>query len=154
MVRLLIQNGADPNKEDSTLDLPLGVAITQEQKAIAIQLIEAGANINKPTGWDKTPMLSLAVAKKDEQMVRLLIQNGANATPDWAGPGPSTLLAAAVATENESILRLLLQAGADCQVHTPDRNSLNERLPLMTAIETRNLEVARLLLEFGADIEM
>ncbi|KAK0727566.1 ankyrin repeat-containing domain protein [Lasiosphaeria miniovina] len=143
IVKLLLDNGADTDEEDSAQGLPLALAVPGAQKALASLLIEAGADLNKATGQDKNTMLSPAISNKNESMVRFLIY-----------PGSSTLLALAVAQGNEAIVHLLLEAGVEGQIHTPARPSSNESLPLAAAIEARNVGISRALLQFGADTGM
>ncbi|KAJ5438537.1 uncharacterized protein N7458_009535 [Penicillium daleae] len=84
-VRLLLERGADCNKEDKYQRTPLAWAAEQSAVAAARSLLDTGANINHVDYLGCTP-LSYAAAWGSPEMIQLLIDRGAIADrPDNAG---------------------------------------------------------------------
>jgi ankyrin repeat protein len=155
------------------LDRALIAAIKQNDTPAAIALLDQGANANatdKPyepmtfkslladfwnrlkgkrqkenEGYD--PALLLYVAESDEELIRALLEHGAD--PDAmqrSVANPSTLLHIACYYNHESLIRLLLEHHAN-----PNIRDYEGYTPLMC---TNNLECAQLLLVFGAKVSV
>lgn len=89
--------------------------------------------------------LSIAIALGRNDIVKLLLQNGAS-PDDYLGVGePGPLMVAAYAGNKEAC-QLLIQYGGDVNICT-DGNT-----PLVWAIDGRHSELAKWLIEHGADI--
>lgn len=171
VVSLLLRNGANPNLSDSTLGRsPLLDAVNRDFEAIATELIEFSADVNRPDGTGQTP-LHLAVRKGNEAMIELLIDAGSDVnirnnngdTPlhiatlagnlvaserileagglvNVANVNGSTPLHYAAAKDYPALARLFLDRGADINAHDNDGNT-----PLAIALKYRRDEVADLL---------
>jgi ankyrin repeat protein len=113
------------------------------------ELVEAdrpAANATSPDGFSP---LGLAAFFKRRDVVRYLLERGADPAPA-SRQGGFTPLHSAVATDagtcDIEIVRALLESGAD-----PNVRSQSGGTPLHTAAFTGDLEVARLLLARGAE---
>lgn len=80
-------------------------AVSYKNRAICRYLLKAGGNMNDPDFGSWTP-LTVAVRQLDEDLVRFVLSEGADATQD------AQAVEAAVEWEAISILQLLLDAGA------------------------------------------
>ena len=74
---LLIDHGADVNKQDARKQTPLSVAAEEGHKDICEVLIQNGASIDEKDVTRRTP-LSIAARKNHEDVCKILIDNGAN----------------------------------------------------------------------------
>jgi ankyrin repeat protein len=89
IIRLLISNGIDVNLPDDLGYTPLMILAiqipTEVQSDIFNELITAGANVNMTNSTGKTA-LNYAARKQNENMISLLIKNGAD--PQIGNPPP------------------------------------------------------------------
>lgn len=167
IVQLLLDAGADPNRGDddahpillsALLNESEGVGtsviselnkslISPERAAVAILLINAGADPNARSTMNSTTVLTAAAAKAPLDVVDLLIQKGANVnTP---GAYNETPLMFAAARNDPAIIQRLLAAGANpnaVQVR------VNGKTALIYAVETNGIKGAIALLEGGASV--
>ncbi|MDR0389512.1 MAG: ankyrin repeat domain-containing protein [Spirochaetaceae bacterium] len=180
IVRLLIEAGADTDPENRYGDYqPLPAAVDLQNHEAARMLIEAGAVVNRPMDFYDT-LLSRAVKKNDEAMVKLLLEGGADIN-DSRHPGyyrGHTPLTRAITDGNMDMVRLLLDAGAD--INSPGEygngplqeaikkgntaltmeflalgarvNTPDGTPPLFFAVQDGNIPLMRTLLDAGADI--
>lgn len=106
--------------------------------------ITTGAKIAyKKPGWAETPLVQ-ALNNEDEDMVRLLVQNGANLEEkDWHG---HSLLGRMVTAKKPKMVKLILALGADS-------NAANQwkETALLEAAKIGDLESMQALLEHSAD---
>lgn len=111
--------------------------------------LDAGGDPNDTTGERAVPPLLYACSRKDPEMVKLLIQHGANVNVvlkfDPEDDTDSTLLHMAVFYGNLEICQELVAAGAD--VNAAD--VLGET-PLFVAVRKGKPAIAELLLTHGA----
>ncbi|MDO9165945.1 MAG: ankyrin repeat domain-containing protein [Rhodoferax sp.] len=106
------------------------------------QAVMAGANVNAPDNWGRTPLI-VALQQGKAAVVDLLLDQGASiALTDAWGRTP---LLVATQLRNTAAIRRLLARGAD--VNAANKNDIT---PLIAAAQTGNLEAMRLLLEAGA----
>ena len=127
----------------------------ESEKIIGL-LIKAGADVNSQKAEDQKAIIDRAVDKKNESIVRMLLNNGAVATPERQSLSDPlrlpTLLIRAVRAGNASIVQVLLEKGADSEIHTPEVTSASEKqVPLDISLANQNRKISRLLLEYGAD---
>jgi hypothetical protein len=80
-IEMLLSNGADPNISDNDNNTCLIEIIKRHRKNVDIikLLLSHGANPNVTNKWGESPLL-LAVDNNDEQLVRLLLDEGAIVT--------------------------------------------------------------------------
>lgn len=93
--------------------------------------------------FQATP-LSVAVTKENIEMIRMLIDSGANVNEIVYG---ASILAKAVLSGDCKIVKLLLESGANVD---PEREV--SQTPLMVAVERRSTEIAELLIANGANV--
>lgn len=85
----LLNNGADPNDEDSKGQTPLVLALAWENSEAVRMLINAGADVNHASSKDGTTPLHAAAMEGDEEMLRLLMAHGADIkAPNHNGETP------------------------------------------------------------------
>lgn len=110
-LELLLQHGADVQLGHNPLLATVShSSLWKEFLPIAKQLLEAGADINKPSKKDGQTVLMRAVQTGDPDMVRFLVASGARVT-DQDNQGRSALVFAKRG-DNEEIIGLI-QGGAE-----------------------------------------
>lgn len=77
LVKLLLDNGADPNFTYKNGNTPLLAAVKQRSTEMAKLLIGAGADVNYQNQHGDNPLL-LALTELDEPMIELLLAHGAD----------------------------------------------------------------------------
>lgn len=92
----------------------------------------------------KGTLLSAAIFYRQPEMVRFLLEQGAN---------PSRAMPAAMESGNLEILKLLVEKGADVNYHFSINGGSISRWPLHYAIEHKQNHIARYLVEKGAWID-
>lgn len=136
----------DPMRVQSSLPLALAI-INNKGIEFANVLIEAGANVDAEDFRGYTP-LEIALAKRDANMLRFLIQKGANPKPaerlllemvntDGLSPEESA--------KNNAVLDVLLE---QIDVNLPLYKDITL---LQAAVQNDNIDVVKSLLEKGAD---
>jgi uncharacterized protein len=133
------------------LRLPVGAAATIADlvrvgaREDALALIAEGANVNVPeASGNGTPALHWAVYQHDTELVRALLEAGAE--PSVRNLFGSTPLMEAAAVGHATIIAMLLEAGANVEAENYEGQTA-----LMAVARTGNLDAARLLLDAGAD---
>jgi hypothetical protein len=91
--------------------------------------------------------LTLVAGSGDRDMVRLLLEKGAN--PNFKNEHADTALMAAARTGNAEIIRALLAKKADV-----DAKDLAGRTPLLWAVRSDSVDAVKAVLEAGADIDV
>ena len=101
-----------------------------------------GAELDRPDGWGRTPLI-IALQQGKQALVELLLDRGASiaATDAWG----RTPLLVATQLRNTAAIRLLLDRKAD--VDAANRNDIT---PLIAAAQTGNREALAMLLAAGA----
>ncbi len=126
----------------------------QEQLASAIlgshigrvaSLLRHGAQVNTPDKYGTTPLYRAAVQGKTE-IVRILLEAGADPNQESGGEDEGTSLCAAAAWGRTEIVTLLLQHGAD-----PNAIEKGPMTALIWARQNGHAETVELLLGAGAD---
>ena len=121
----------------------LSTAITSgDVEGVQCLIEELGEDVNATD--DGTPMLFWAILEENPDIVRLLVEAGADVNATDANVGIS-MLPSAINVGKSDIVRLLVDAGADVDA-TDDRG----KPMLYWAIPGGNPEIVRILMEAGA----
>lgn len=114
LIRDLIKEGANVNAKDSSQSTPLKYAAARGKYEAVKELIENGANINEPYAL----ILNAAMGSRDENIVALLLKNGANVNArDRTGRTP---LMRAAENYGMGIIKLLIKYDADINAKATD----------------------------------
>ena len=145
-VRTLLQQGADPNAAQAEGLTALHWAALNDQLGMAEILLYAGATVKPVTRVGGYTPLHLASRRGHGEVVRALLEAGADANA-YTTTGVTSLHFAAEANAAEAIL-VLIEHGADADA----RDSFSSRTPLMFASTRDALEATRALVDAGADL--
>lgn len=96
-------------------------------------------------GRRSIPVLYRAIERKDEKMVRLLLDYGAN--PDLQGSNGCSSLVATILNDTPELLRHLCEYGADVNLVNHWKNS-----PLDDSVKRKRLKCAAILKSYGAEL--
>ncbi|XP_015790056.1 ankyrin repeat and KH domain-containing protein 1 isoform X2 [Tetranychus urticae] len=146
VVKVLIEAGANVEDHNENGHTPLMEAASAGHVAVAKILVEKGASINSHSDEFKESALTLACYKGHLEMVRFLLEAGAD--QEHKTEEMHTALMEASMDGHVEVARLLLDSGA--QVNMP-ADSFES--PLTLASCGGHVELAMLLLERGANIE-
>src|SRR5215831_853724 len=123
-------------------------AILASRTEEAAALVERGAPVDGISLYGSSPLYAAAV-QGEAEIVRILLDAGADPNRESAGESEGTPLCAAASWGHAEVVRLMLQYGAD-----PNRIERTDEVA-MTALawarRNHHDEVVRLLLESGAD---
>lgn len=108
-VLLLLKAGIDPNSYDSTGNPILSTACKYDRVALAVRLMQAGANPNFTGVGSRTPLME-AAATGDTDLLDALIQNGA--AVDFADEHGHSALSYAIFARTPAAIAWLLTHGA------------------------------------------
>ncbi len=128
-------------------DAALLEAARQARWAEVLQLVKAGAAHVNARDERGGQVLALAARAGEDEVVRQLIERGAEL--DRIGEDGFTALGAAAFTGRRTTVRLLLRAGAD-----PQRWGATGQTALHTAVLGGHVPVLQEMLRGGVDIEM
>lgn len=153
IVRLLLDNGADPNLEregDGYSDQIFRTALQHEPSVSkASLLLDAGAKLDTVSGWLGTALHAAICnneGNQDSSIIKFLIDRGAdvNKNSDVAG----SPLCCAIKQSEFDIVRLLLGAGAD--LHSVD-NVGHSALHMTICQSQAGIELFDYCVDLGAD---
>lgn len=157
LVDTLLNSGADPNTpinlfagevEEPALAAPLLVAIGNRNSAIAIKLLEFGADPQLAN--HRHTALTLSIRMNVPSVAEYIIDNNLeDLNPVGSTEKPFNPLVGAIAQGNTEIIVKLLDAGADPKL-VPEYTGLT---PLASALASGNEQMARVLLEHGVALE-
>jgi len=165
IIKALLDAGADvdsPNPEGQTV---LMVVARTGRVATAQALLAAGADVNAREEFGGQTALMWAAARQQPEMVRLLIEHGAELDArgrdhDWQRRvmieprlkifyrGGFTPLLYAAREGCLECVRELVSGGADIDLSDPDGIT-----PLVLALLNRHFDTAATLIELGADVD-
>ncbi|KAI9695416.1 MAG: hypothetical protein M1836_006468 [Candelina mexicana] len=132
-------------------DKLLIAAIWTGNDARAKKCLERGARVNVDADdspeWDQKNPLLLAIRYRNEAIVRLLLEHGADIEVTTIGGKTPLLLAASIGRKD--VVQVLLEHRADIEARDEDKCT-----PLIRAArDARKRDTLQVLLEGGADIE-
>jgi ankyrin repeat protein len=177
-VRLLLENGADPNVRNEAGATALMWAVDDLEKTRI--LLKSGALANALSEDARTPLLIATGRYGAGPVVKLLLDHGANPSVKAHGPGGATTpLRQAANVGDDAVLRMLLQGGADVKgagivplidalnsnnntcidllIGSADRSALNRSLlalvpPRGNPDTFNNPQLVKKMIELGADV--
>ncbi|MET0533833.1 MAG: ankyrin repeat domain-containing protein [Steroidobacter sp.] len=133
-----------PSKPAAVPGYELLDALLDHDSSRAIEMIDAGADLNYRRAGEGTPLI-VAARNGDLQLVELLLTHGADANQQSLGDGNPLIVAAA--SGDERIARTLVAAGADVNAFVED-----DETPLINAARGGHLNVVKYLLVQGANV--
>lgn len=154
IVRALVLKGASRILQDQHGDTALHVACQRQNLACACCLLEEqpepGREPSHPLdlqlkNWQGLACLHIATLQRNQPLIELLLQNGADIDAQEATSG-KTALHLAVETQERSLVQFLLRAGARV-----DARMLNGCTPLHLAAGRGLNSISSTLCEAGAD---
>ncbi len=146
IVPMLINQGADLNKQDNDGDTALIIAIRYNPE-IAKILIKEGADLNKQ-GIDGATALIVATQKGNTDLAKALIEKDANLNIQGKKFGDTALMAAVI-NKRAEIAKMLIKKGADL-----NKQAINSDTALMLAVQEGHTEIAKALIENGANLNI
>lgn len=146
----MIKEGADINLPNDNGDIPLFIAVDNGFDVIAGMLINKSHDPEKDVNWrtkiDET-LINIAIVKSHPEIVKILINFGANVTSlDYFDN--SALHIAAEAGNNE-IVSILLQNGVDINLR-----NLKGETPIMLAAKAGNKNTIEFMVKNGANPDL
>lgn len=147
IVHLLIEKKVKTGDEDAGFEFPLLIACDKGYFGIAKRLIKYGADINKC--FDNLSPLHAATNKRNEGIVKLLLENGAKVdTENTDGDIP---LHGAVTNGDYGITKMLINYSSDvnklCRL-------VDDNRPIHMAIKAKSYKITKLLIKKGADVNI
>jgi ankyrin repeat protein len=146
-INYFLEQGANPNEVVEDLGSPLLQCVSSRSLAGAKLLLDRRANVEGPSG--QSPLF-MAVASGNNEMVKLLIQYGANVNiqiPTDKNTTPLLKSLDSEASSRDEVMDTLLNGGAD--VNLPNSFGFT---PLMAACANGRLEAVKKLLDRGASV--
>ena len=151
LAEFLLQNGADVDtKNERGQTLLYGEVEKANNLEIVKLLVSYGADVNAIDNY-RIPIISRAVVSRDINIIRFLIDNGADIesaeSPDKGSQYSSIdLLYYPIIEGRLDIVKLLLENGAKASLEDRPGDVLS------TTVARGNLHMAQFLLEYGVDV--
>jgi ankyrin repeat protein len=146
-VAFLLKNKAVVNQANDNGDTPLYIAINKGHDIIAGILLSKSEDPSGDANWKNKvgiPLIHLAAANGNAEILRVLIRNGAEVnTADYMD---NTALSIAAELGDEKMVRTLIQSNANI-----NHQNLRGDTPLMLASANKKDQITTILLENGAD---
>ncbi|XP_057319948.1 putative ankyrin repeat protein RF_0381 [Microplitis mediator] len=150
VIKVLINNGADPNAEAVNNQSVLYHAVCGGNYEIVDYLLEHGADVNRKNDVDiylDTPCLIFAIEKDRFDIVKLLVSYGADNNDDGQA------VRAAVEKGDFEIVRFLIDHNFKVNTLNAEYDDLDNVAPLYAAIDGGSFNMMELLLLNGANID-
>jgi ankyrin repeat protein len=152
IVECLISNGAEVNVQDKLGRTPLSYECASAlkcNKSLVEQFIKKGADVNGDTKNRANPLLNACKSNHSVEIVKLLVEKGANVNVSDPHSGDFTPLYYAVYYRKVELVRLLISKGADVNA-----KFAGNRTAIFESLEVENCEIFKILLASGADINI
>jgi ankyrin repeat protein len=159
MVKALLATGVNPNPD--VLGTPRNLflaAVRSGNTEIVQHFLDHGAHANPPSYMvdDDTPLdVAIRIGRMD--VVRLLLQAGADVNDSWPNHGSSALCSAA-SQGNLELVQLLLNAGADLRSSSRYFSNVlycsTSPTALWHAAKRADIAMVEILISFGADVNV
>lgn len=166
MVERLLDAGVSANATGPMGETALHICARTGRPEAARVLLARGASVDVGEGWRGQTPLMWAAARGHADMVRLLVEAGADPNArstvvvwerqrtdeprdKWLPPGGLTPLLLAAREGRVEAAAALLDLGADVDLADPDRHT-----PLIIALINGHFDVAGLLIDRGADVNL
>ena len=146
ITELLINSGADVNREDNHGSTPLISAISRGNLQIVKLLLRHGATLDLVSSQGWTAII-MAIYSEKIEIVKYLIDNGADL--DVHTQSGWTPLTMAICKNRIDILKILIERGANVNYRP-----INANLALSKAIEKNDLDIVKILVENGANLNL
>ena len=148
MVQQLLQRGADKDALEDHKVTPLFMAVSTGNSAVVLALLAAGADVSLPCGDLNSPVLHAAAQYGRVEILRALIEHGADV--DAIDAMYRTALNFAAKFNQTEAIDVLVEAGAN--IEAPASASYTNYSPLHSASNGLNREALFCLLNHGANI--
>lgn len=143
IVKMLVNAGAQVNNKNGADYTALKFAIGGKYKDIVKILLEHDADLHDQDDWGITPLMEAILRKSDKEIVKMLIDAGADV--NHRNKDSNTALIWAAANGNKDIVKMLIDAGADVNIV----NKYGETA-LTRAKNRKNEEVVEMLKKLSA----
>ncbi|KAL2674068.1 hypothetical protein Neosp_012514 [[Neocosmospora] mangrovei] len=143
LLKLLLDHGANANATATDSEPPVLIAARHRHISFPRLILERVAKIYTFRAFNTTTPLIEAAYRGDDEMVRLILDSGANLNPR-KGQGVEAL-ATAISMGHESTTRLLINRGVPVK---------GQYAPLNFAASSGYEGMVQLLLEHGADVNL
>jgi len=146
---LLIEAGADKNRQDVNGDTPLHIAAARGNAPAVKMLIDKGADVDIVDENGKTALHENLIGNPDDEIISLLLENGADVNART--PDNTTALHFAPKYSRPETISLLIAKGA--KVNTSD-NDGNTPLHVICGLSHTKFdeEIVLCLIKHGADV--
>jgi ankyrin repeat protein len=160
IVQKLLARGVDPNKKDSSGDVPLGIAVENGDLLMARHLIAAETDvkvIRQLSGGTRVrSLLHTAVYYCDAPMAKLLVERGADVLAEtdakWSALGLAMVYPQCIATIEAIVKAGKLDVNAPIPFHNTGWSTQGVgSSPLLIAITFNNAKAIPTLLKLGGD---
>ncbi|WP_333023368.1 ankyrin repeat domain-containing protein [Wolbachia endosymbiont of Pentidionis agamae] len=146
-IKLLLENKADFTAIDDENRIPLHYAVLYGYKKI-VKLFINQITINSKDRAGFTP-LHFAAFCDDTELMRLLIENGAEVNEKDFQEHRTPLHLAAISCNSCRNIKILLEKGAEIELQDVNLNT-----PLFLAVKNNKMKVIEYLIKSGSNIEM
>lgn len=154
IVKYLLEKGVNIDPKTREGATPLAWAVIRGHNEVAAYLIDKGADIHNKSGLLQLDALGHASSKGNSDLIKLLLQKGANIDSRTNNDDGMTPLHIAVAFGQPESIKILLEKGADIEAQDKHHNT-----PLLSALgrsssfkPEKRMEILKLLIEKGAMI--
>ncbi|XP_051169365.1 putative ankyrin repeat protein RF_0381 isoform X2 [Leptopilina boulardi] len=178
-IKCLLNMGANINAEGANGVTALHHAVRKKNSQLVSYLLSRGANVNKTTKDDKYSPLHYALVVDDDEIIKKLINAGADIKAKFGSPlenssvlnlvcgcsslrqrlsfsmsntiDVNSLFSGRNLVFNKEKIKFLIEMGADIEVSEENYNG-NELTPMQRACEAGRMDIVELLVSCGADV--